>query len=653
MTSPSAYFAESNPITTRSRTSFIQPEFSGPLGERMKIASTQSLENEDGEGEDDREIDMANDMSSAFANCSDAFSDTESEAPYSDSDSESDSDEDEHKFDFKRKISVRDRNLQNGARKGHDASNTKNTDLNANKDSSINTSVKNIKKHEEKTIEIDNGTFEVDFEVEVEGSNHNISNPNQINLVTTKNSINDNQEFSKMLPSWQSIDITENSDNFPESVEIYDNDAIYMIKDDDMNVNNMNVNNMMKKGNKSPPLSIYTNNSISNNDNNQNSLANCGTQTSTRNNTPQYSDNDNSQNNNKNKYNKVNGKELFSPHSPSVNAFFSPPYFSYPPSPNDINKMMKVGLKDNVFTTDPNSSTDNDGNRTPDKVSHLVSAEGDNEEMNEEDSTILDKNEKMMNENERSGYESKDDDSVDNRSSSLIENDHKGDDLDNAKDKKLNQNQNISDQKTKVSKDETKERRKSLVIDTFSAKDERRMSGVKQPWIRSCSPYAPGGRRKSHSQILTEVYGKVIEKEKDVTRERLRSLTKDQMANEAEKAINNIQKNSNNSNSINKNRRFSQSPSAAVRNSLLPSPDSLSFNLLNSPTSGASGRFSLLESPTSAKKLHLNLLDSSSPKSAGSPAVSVLGSPRSSVGSNLSKVSVSSRSHSRGKKKIY
>ena len=97
-------FAEENPII--SRNSFIQTEFSGDLGEKIK-----AQENMEGEGEGDEGIDMTTDLLSAYPNSANLLSDSESDG---DDTSDSDSDPDDHKFDFKRKISVRDRNLQNG-----------------------------------------------------------------------------------------------------------------------------------------------------------------------------------------------------------------------------------------------------------------------------------------------------------------------------------------------------------------------------------------------------------------------------------------------------------------------------------------------------------------------------------------------------------
>ena len=624
-------FAEENPII--SRNSFVQTEFGGDLGEKIK-----AQENMEGEGEGDEGIDMTTDLLSAYPNSANLLSDSESDG---DDTSDSDSDPDDHKFDFKRKISVRDRNLQNGDRKAFDLNFAKNGG-------------KNSKQGVDKAIEGDMGTFEVEFgsRDDVDGEGVEASNENE-NSSDQKNKTNfrRNSEFSLMLPTWQLSEITE---------PVEENKSEKNIPSEKSNVLNVPAKDNkigIEKQNKIKPGTFLTldidenQNSVDNNkigseidmnDNEKKNLSQSsfGTQTSTKNNDFHN-----------NQFTNPNSTDLFSPHSPNANAFFSAPTFSYPSSPVDVRDMMKIGLNDgslsniddnndrNNFNNNENKDDNNHENRkvnneNPDEESHNILNEFN------EDGKVRDRDihrgEGDDNTDDREEYGNNgdyDDDSIDQHKFSLIDDEF---DNENMNSEELNGNQgsqNIPNTYKKMSPE--KYRKQKLSIDTYMSKDDKK-NGPKQPWIRSCSPYAPGGKKKSHSQILDELSGKEMEKEKVVLRERLRSLTKDQMAAEVKKLQ---------SKNI---RRMSQSPSDAVRNSLLASPNSSSFNFLNSPSAG---RMSLLESPTSGRRD--SILEPSSPRSVHSENVSVLGSSKSSVASHLSKSSIVSRSHSRGKNSIF
>ena len=625
-------FAEENPIV--SRNSFAQTDFGGDLGEKIK-----AKENMEGEG-DEEGIDMTTDLLSAYPLSATLLSDSESDG---DDISDSDSDPDDHKFDFKRKISVRDRNLQNGDRKAFDPTFGKNMR-------------KNSTRGTDKAIEGDSGTFEVEFGsrdnrdgevvgIDVEGDNENPSDQKN------KTNFRRNSEFSLMLPTWQLSELTEPSE------EIKAEKNVLSEKPNVAKFPPTNIRAGNEKQNKNKPgtflaLDINQNENLNFNDDmvglekniidngkNDNLQSSCGTQTSEKNNIP-----------NNNLFTNPTSIGMFSPHSPNATTFFSAPTFSYPSSPVDVKDLIKVGLKDNSLSNiddnDENNNVNNNGENNekensmnPDDESHNYFNEFDMDGKGREGPREGDNNE----EDDGQEYDYDDDydnDSIDQHKIYIIDDEFDGENL-NADELKGNQtSQNKPKTNKKLTPEEMKYRKKKLSIDTYMAKDDKKdkYDGPKQPWIRSCSPYAPGGKKKSHLQVLDELSGREMEKEKAVLRERLRSLTKEQMAAEVKRLQS-------------KNvRRMSYSPSDDVRNSLLASPNSTSFNFLNSPTSG---KMSLLESPTSGKRSSILELEPSSPRSVHSENVSVLGSSKSSVASHLSRSSVVSRSHSRGKKSTY
>ena len=623
-------FAEENPIV--SRNSFAQTDFGGDLGEKIK-----AKENMEGEG-DEEGIDMTTDLLSAYPLSATLLSDSESDG---DDISDSDSDPDDHKFDFKRKISVRDRNLQNGDRKSFDPTFGKNMR-------------KNSTRGVDKAIEGDSGTFEVEFgsrdnrdgeavgiEVEVDSE---ISSDQK-----NKTNFRRNSEFSLMLPTWQLSELTEPSEEIKAEKNVL-SEKPNVAKFPPTNIRTGNEKlNKNKQGtflaldiNQNENLDFNNNMAGSGNENmndngkNENLQTSCGTQTSEKSNIP-----------NNNLFTNSTSIGMFSPHSPNATAFFSPPTFSYPSSPVDVKDLIKVGLKDNSLSNiddnDENNNVNNNGENNekehsmnPDDESHNYPNEFDIDGKGRDATTGEGNNEEDDGE-EYDYNDDYDDDSIDQHKIYLIDDEFDGQNL-NADELKGNQkSQNKAKTNKKLTPEEMKFRKKKLSIDTYMGKDEKKdkYDGPKQPWIRSCSPYAPGGKKKSHLQVLDELSGREMEKEKAVLRERLRSLTKEQMAAEVKRLQS-------------KNlRRMSYSPSDDVRNSLLASPNSTSFNFLNSPISG---KMSLLDSPTSGKRSSILELEPSSPRSVHSENVSVLGSSKSSVASHLSKSSIVSRSHSRGNK---